>query len=121
MAFYYSLLLFNCLIIPKISFTLKKYFSAFVNGILLLGLYTGIRICEVLALNYNEDIDLDNKMIKVTKTLTKDRNKNTIIGPTKTKSGKRNIEINELTEDIIIDSLNNKTSKYTYVKTYFCN
>ena len=88
MAFYYSLLLFNCLIIPKISFTLKKYFSAFVNGILLC-LYTGIRICEVLALNYNEDIDLDNKMIKVTKTLTKDRNKNTIIGPTK--SGKRNI------------------------------
>ena len=33
MAFYYNLLLFNCLIIPKISFTLKKYFSAFVNGI----------------------------------------------------------------------------------------
>lgn len=89
MAFYYSLLLFNCLIIPKISFILKKYFSAFVNGILLLCLYTGIRICEVLALNYNEDIDLDNKMIKVTKTLTKDRNKNTIIGPTKTKSGKK--------------------------------
>ena len=29
------------------------------------------------------DIDLDNKIIKVTKTLTKDRNKNTIIGPTK--------------------------------------
>lgn len=53
-----------------------------------------MRIGEVLALNYNEDIDLDNKMIKITKTLTKDRNKNTVIGPTKTKSGKRNIEIN---------------------------
>ena len=61
---------------------------------------------------------LDNKMIKVTKTLTKDRNKKTIIGPTKTKSGKRNIEINELTEDIIIDSLNNKIENKN--KVLFC-
>ena len=75
-------------------------------------------IGEVLALNYNEDIDLDNKMIKVTKTLTKDKNKNTIIGPTKTKSGKRNIEINELTEDIIKDALNNKIENKNQV--LFC-
>ena len=67
-----------------------------------------MRIGEVLALNYTDDIDLENKMIKITKTLTKDRNKKTVIGPTKTKSGKRNIEINELTEDIIKDSINNK-------------
>ena len=38
---------------------------------------------------------LENKMIKITKTLTKDRNKKTVIGSTKTKSGKRNIEINQ--------------------------
>ena len=64
---------------------LESHSSSYKN-IILLCLYTGMRIGEVLALNYNEDIDLDNKMIKVTKTLTKDRNKKTIIGPTKTKS-----------------------------------
>lgn len=53
-----------------------------------------------------------------TKTLTKDRNKNTIIGPTKTKSGKRNIEINELTEDIIKDALNNRIENKNQV--LFC-
>lgn len=96
---------------------LESHSSNYKN-IILLCLYTGMRIGEVLALNYNEDIDLDNKIIKVTKTLTKDRNKNTIIGPTKTKSGKRNIEINELTEDIIIDSLNNKIENKN--KVLFC-
>lgn len=96
---------------------LESHSSNYKN-IILLCLYTGMRIGEVLALNYNEDIDLDNKMIKVTKTLTKDRNKNTIIGPTKTKSRKRNIEINELTEDIIIDSLNNKIENKN--KVLFC-
>ena len=96
---------------------LESHSSNYKN-IILLCLYTGMRIGEVLALNYNEDIDLDTKMIKVTKTLTKDRNKNTIIGPTKTKSGKRNIEINELTEDIIIDSLNNKIENKN--KVLFC-
>lgn len=96
---------------------LESHSSSYKN-IILLCLYTGMRIGEVLALNYNEDIDLDNKMIKVTKTLTKDRNKKTIIGPTKTKSGKRNIEINELTEDIIKDSLNNKIENKN--KVLFC-
>ena len=91
----------------KLEDYLETHTSNYKN-IILLCLYTGMRIGEVLALNYDDDIDLDNKMIKVTKTLTKDRNKNTIIGPTKTKSGKRNIEINELTEDIIKDALNNK-------------
>lgn len=78
------------------------------KNIILLCLYTGMRIGEVLALNYIDDIDMENKMIKISKTLTKDRNKNTIVGPTKTKSGKRNIEINELTENIIKEALNNK-------------
>ena len=91
----------------KLKDYLETYSSRYKN-IILLCLYTGMRIGEVLALNYTDDIDLENKMIKITKTLTKDRNKKTVIGPTKTKSGKRNIEINELTEDIIKDSINNK-------------
>ena len=91
----------------KLEDYLETHSSRYKN-IILLCLYTGMRIGEVLALNYTDDIDLENKMIKITKTLTKDRNKKTVIGPTKTKSGKRNIEINELTEDIINDSINNK-------------
>ena len=101
----------------KLEDYLETHTSNYKN-IILLCLYTGMRIGEVLALNYDDDIDLDNKMIKVTKTLTKDRNKNTIIGPTKTKSGKRNIEINELTEDIIKDALNNKIENKNQV--LFC-
>ena len=88
------------------------------KNIILMCLYTGMRIGEVLSLNYNEDIDLENKTIKITKTLTKDRNKKTIIGPTKTKSGKRNIEINELTEDIIKEALDNKIENSNQV--LFC-
>ena len=91
----------------KLEDYLESHSSRYKN-IILLCLYTGMRIGEVLALNYTDDIDLENNMIKITKTLTKDRNKKTIIGPTKTKSGKRNIEINELTEDIIKNSINNK-------------
>ena len=91
----------------KLEDYLETHSSRYKN-IILLCLYNGMRIGEVLALNYTDDIDLENKMIKITKTLTKDRNKKTVIGPTKTKSGKRNIEINELTEDIINDSINNK-------------
>ena len=88
------------------------------KNIILLCLYTGIRIGEALALNYDEDINLENKMPSISRTLTKDRNKKTIIGPTKTKNGKRNLEITELTEDIIKDSLNNKIENKN--KVLFC-
>ena len=101
----------------KLEDYLETHDSIYKN-IVLLCLYTGMRIGEVLALNYDEDIDLDNKMIKVTRTLTKDRNGKTIIGPVKTKSSKRNIEINELTESIIKDSLTNKIKNKN--KVLFC-
>ena len=101
----------------KLENYLKINTSKFKN-IILLCLYTGMRIGEVLALKYDEDIDLENKMIKISKTLTKDINKKTIVGPTKTKSGKRNIEINELTEEIIKNSLQNKIENPN--KILFC-
>lgn len=44
-------------------------------------------------------------MLKITKTLTKDKSKKLAIGPTKNKNGKRNLEINELTEGILKDAL----------------
>lgn len=88
------------------------------KNIILLCLYTGIRIGEALALNYNEDIDLENKMLRINKTLTKDINKKTIIGPAKTKNGKRNLEINVLTEDIIKEALKAKIENKNQV--LFC-
>ena len=88
------------------------------KNIILLCLYTGIRIGEALALNYNEDIDLENKMLRINKTLTKDINKKTIIGPAKTKNGKRNLEITELTEDIIKEALKTKIENKNQV--LFC-
>lgn len=75
------------------------------KNIVLLCLYTGIRVGETLALDYTQDIDLDNNMLKITKTLTKDKSKKLTIGPTKNKNGKRNLEINELTESILEDAL----------------
>lgn len=75
------------------------------KNIILMCLYTGMRIGEVLALNYKEDIDLDSMQITVRRTLTKDKKGKTIVGPPKTNNGKRILQINELTEKVIRDSL----------------
>ena len=75
------------------------------KNIILMCLYTGMRIGEVLALNYKEDIDLDSMQITVRRTLTKDKEGKTIVGPPKTNNGKRILQINELTEKVIKNSL----------------
>lgn len=77
------------------------------KNILLICLYTGMRIGEVLALNYKEDIDFDSMQITVRRTLTKSKEGKTIVGPPKTNSGKRILQINELTEKVLRDSINN--------------
>ena len=81
------------------------------KNIILMCLYTGMRIGEVLALNYKEDIDIDSKQITVCRTLTKNRDGKTILGNPKTDSGKRIIQINEFTENIIKDSIENCIKK----------
>lgn len=59
-------------------------------------LFTGMRIGEVLALS-SDDIDLNKKIIHISKTLTKDKNDKIIIGnSTKTYSGVRDIPITDL-------------------------
>lgn len=61
------------------------------KNVILLELYTGMRIGEILALT-KEDIDLDEKMISVKKTISVDKNGElTVKKGTKTYSGKRNI------------------------------
>ena len=75
------------------------------KNIILICLYTGMRIGEVLALNYKEDIDLESMQITVRRTLTKNKEGKTIVGPPKTNSGKRILQINELTEKVLRVSL----------------
>ena len=62
------------------------------KGIILFQLNTGMRIGEVLCLTFN-DIDLDNNIIHITKTFTRDENDHLVIGShTKTFSRKTNID-----------------------------
>lgn len=63
--------------------------------IILLQLYTGMRIGEVLALSI-KDIDYKNNTITISKTLTRDENNKIIMGDTtKTENSKRTILMNE--------------------------
>lgn len=73
------------------SFKTSKYGDMFS-----IAMFTGMRIGEILALNKN-DIDFENNVIHVTKTLTKDLNQKTIIGKVpKTSASYRDIPITYL-------------------------
>ena len=74
-------------------------------------LYTGLRISEALALNY-EDIDRENKIINVNKKIVHDGNNPILINETKTESGTRTV--------ILLD----RVAKYLPNKKHgiiFCN
>lgn len=76
------------------------------KNIFILGIFTGMRIGEILALHKN-DIDFDKKLIHITKTTTKDENDKTIIGKkTKTYASTREIPITPLIEDALKQSIN---------------
>ena len=61
------------------------------RDIILLAIFTGMRIGEILAIT-NNNINLKDNTIKVEKTLTRDKNDKVILGnTTKTKKGKRTI------------------------------
>ena len=69
--------------------------------IILLQLYTGMRIGEVLALSI-KDIDYKNNTITISRTLTRDENDKTIMGDTtKTENSKRTILINDKVKAIL--------------------
>lgn len=81
----------------------KKY-----ANIILMQLYTGMRIGEVLALS-KDCIDLKNGTIKVYRTLTRNDKDKTIMGKgTKTNAGSRTFYISENTIILLKEILNNK-------------
>ena len=71
-----------------------------------LAIYTGMRIGEIFALS-KENIDLDNNLIYIKKTLTKDINGKIKLGETtKTYSGTREIPITDFIKNIFINNKN---------------
>lgn len=77
------------------------------NNMVLLALYTGMRIGEVLALTI-DDIDFDEEFgtINVNKTLTKTKSGKVIVGKvTKTKKGKRNLHLDKVSKEVVLKSI----------------
>jgi integrase len=81
----------------------------FYKNIFLIALHTGMRIGEILALQPG-DIDFENKLINIDKTLTKDLNGKVIVGETtKTYESTRKIPITIILEPILMDSIESYT------------
>ena len=80
----------------KLISVLKKYeFNHKYKNIILLALFTGLRIGEVLALTH-DNINMKEKSITIEKTLSRDLNDNVILGKTtKTEKGKRTIFLSD--------------------------
>ena len=94
----------------KEEYTLIQYMNTHYNeynNMLLLSLYTGMRIGEVLALTTN-DFDFDEKdgTIFVNKTLTQNTSRKTIVGKvTKTKKGKRNLHLDKVSKEVVLQAI----------------
>ena len=77
------------------------------NNMVLLALYTGMRIGEVLALTI-DDLDFDEEYgtIIVNKTLTKTKSGKIIVGKvTKTKKGKRNLHLDKVSKEVTLKAI----------------
>lgn len=71
------------------------------KNLFLIQLYMGIRVGEALALNL-EDVDLENNLLYIRRTLTRDKDFNVTMGKTtKTYAGKRDLPIPYFLLDII--------------------
>lgn len=99
---------------------MKEHYSQY-NNMLLLALFTGMRIGEVLALNIN-DINFDEGFgtITVSKTMTKDKNGKVIVGRTpKTKNGKRVLDLISTSREVIdnaIKEMNSNKNNMLFVR-----
>lgn len=75
------------------------------KNVYLIQMFMGLRISEVLALT-THDIDLENRRLRVRRTLTKDELGNTIMGKsTKTYAGKRELPIPDYLMNSIMEQM----------------
>ena len=89
----------------------KKFIEAIEHDkykdIYYIAMFSGMRIGEILALQVN-DIDFENNEIHITRSLTRDKESNVILGKsTKTYNSKRNIPITSLFEKELKNAINN--------------
>lgn len=99
----------------KEEYTLIQYINSHYNkynNMILLSLYTGMRIGEVLALTINDiDFDEDYGSININKTITEDKEGNKIVGKvTKTKKGKRTIHLDKISKEIALKAIKEMNS-----------
>lgn len=77
------------------------------KNIYTIAMFSGMRIGEILALT-PDDIDFENDEIHITRSLTRDKNSNVILGKsTKTYNSKRNIPITSLFKTELEDAIKN--------------
>lgn len=90
---------------------LKKSTHKYKN-IVLLTLFTGMRIGETLALMY-DNVNLKENTLTIDKTLTRDKNDKVILGDkTKTKAGKRIIYLSSNAKEILQDILSSNITNF---------
>lgn len=88
------------------------------RNVILLALNTGMRVGEILSLQV-KDINFGDKYISINKTITRNKEGETVIGTTKSKSSTRDIIITPKVEKILRDSLkkcNNSPETFIYAK-----
>lgn len=86
---------------------LEKFNTSKYRDLFTIAIFTGMRIGEILALQ-KSDIDFDNNVIHITKTLTKNLEQKTIIGKVpKTSASYRDVPITSLYMENIKNAINN--------------
>ena len=88
------------------------------KNIYTIAMFSGMRIGEILALT-PDDIDFENNEIHITRSLTRDKNSNVILGKsTKTYNSKRNIPITSLFKNELEDAIKNmQPNQYNLIFT----
>lgn len=104
------------LLIKELNNNTNKY-----ADIIKIALFTGMRIGEILALK-KEDVNFENMSIKISRTLTKDKNDKVIVGKTtKTYSGNRTIPISKNIVDILMPIYKNSENYLFLINNKFIN
>ena len=93
------------------------------RNLVLIELYTGMRLGETIALNIS-DIDIKSNTIHVSKILTHDENHKPYIHDSalsQTKDGARLVQINDIFRNNVIEAMTNaETNEYNKEKLLFC-
>lgn len=88
------------------------------SEIMLLSMFTGMRVGECCALLV-EDINLDEKIISVSKTVSRGKNGSNVLNETKTSAGTRRLHINDEVANFLRDCIGTKTSGVLFLSANY--